>query len=102
MSTYYVSYTKPALAVVKIPEAFEKSYFLLVLNRNEWHNFSVTVALKGTIKCISILKYFINGEDTMAVLLIYQLEGHSGSAFHGIFITTGRTEATVTVERNKF
>ena len=57
---------------------------------------------QGAVIEKEITEIFINGEDTMAVLYIYQLEGHRGGAFHGIFITTGRTEAAVTAERNKF
>ena len=45
---------------------------------------------------------FVNGKDTMAVWDIYQFEGHSGSAFHGILGTAGRAETAVASERNKF
>ena len=45
---------------------------------------------------------FVDGENTMAVLYIDQLKGHRGSAFHGIFIATGRAETTVAAKRNKF
>ena len=38
----------------------------------------------------------------MAVWDIKQLEGHTGSAIHGVLISTGRTETAMTAERNKF
>ncbi len=44
----------------------------------------------------------IDGENTMSMRDIDQLEGHVGGAFHRIFITAGRTKAAVTAERNKF
>ena len=49
-----------------------------------------------------VAKIFIDGKNAMAVLNMNQLKGHTGSAFHGIFIAAGRTEAAVTAERNKF
>ena len=38
----------------------------------------------------------------MAVEDIYELKGHRSSALHGVEITTGRAEAAVTAERDKF
>ena len=49
-----------------------------------------------------ITQVFINGEDTVSVWNIDKFEGHTGSAFHGIFISTSRTETAVAAERNKF
>lgn len=57
---------------------------------------------QGAVIEKEITEIFINDEDTMSMLHVYQLEGHRGSAFHGVFITTSRTEAAVTAERNKF
>ena len=45
---------------------------------------------------------FIDSEDAMSVWNIDKFEGHTGSAFHGIFISTSRTETAVAAERNKF
>ena len=45
---------------------------------------------------------FINGKNTMTVGDIDQLKGHGGSALHGVEIPTGRAEAAVAAERNKF
>ena len=45
---------------------------------------------------------FINGKNTMTVGDIDQLKGHGRSALHGVEIPTGRAEAAVAVERNKF
>ena len=49
-----------------------------------------------------ITEIFINGKDTVAMHNVDQLERHSGSAFHGILVSAGRTEAAVTAERDKF
>ena len=49
-----------------------------------------------------ITKIFIDCENTMAVSDVDQFKGHTGSAFHGIFVATGRTEPAMTAERNKF
>ena len=38
----------------------------------------------------------------MSVFDINELKGHTGGAFHGIFVATCRTESTVTAKRNKF
>ena len=57
---------------------------------------------QGAVFQKEIAKSFINGEDAVAVRDIDQLKGHRGSAIHGIFVTTGRAEAAVTAERNKF
>ena len=43
----------------------------------------------------------INGKNAMTVSDINELKEHRGSAFHGIFITAGRAETTVTTEGNK-
>ena len=45
---------------------------------------------------------FINGEDAMSVWNIDKFEGHTGSAIHGIFVSTSRTETAVATKRNKF
>ena len=47
-------------------------------------------------------KIFIDCENTMAVCDIDQLKGHTGGAFHGIFVAAGRTETAMTAEGNKF
>ena len=43
----------------------------------------------------------VNGKNATAVLDIYQLKGHRGSAFHGIFIAAGRAEAAFAAEKDK-
>ena len=63
--------------------------------------------MKKTIKQSSVLKekitkVFIDSKNTVSVLNIDQFKGHSGSAFHGIHVSTGRTETTVASERYKF
>ena len=63
--------------------------------------------MKQAIKEFTVFKeemteVFIDGKNTMPVSNINQLEGHVCGAFHGILISTGRTETAVTAERNKF
>ena len=62
--------------------------------------------MKETIKERTILQKeitegFINGKNTVAVSDMNEFKRHRGSTFHGVFIATGRTETTVTAERNK-
>lgn len=45
---------------------------------------------------------FINGKNAVSMPNIDQFKGHTGSAFHGIFVSAGRTETAMTTERNKF
>ena len=47
-------------------------------------------------------EFFIDGEDTVPVGDIDKLKGHTGSAFHGIFVSAGGTETAVASERDKF
>ena len=44
---------------------------------------------------------FINSKNAVPVLDRNELKGHTGSAFHGVFIAAGRTESAVASERNK-
>ena len=44
----------------------------------------------------------INGEDTMAVNTVNQLERHVSGTFLAVFDAAGRAEAALTAERNKF
>ena len=43
----------------------------------------------------------INGKNTVAVRDIDEFKGHTGSAFHGIFIAAGGAETAFTAERDK-
>ena len=45
---------------------------------------------KGTIFEKEISEMIINGKDTVTVLDIDELKGHTGSAFHGILVSTGK------------
>ena len=56
---------------------------------------------KGTVFEKVISEMFINGKDTVSVLDIDELKGHTGSAFHGILVSTGRTKTTVTAEKEQ-
>lgn len=57
---------------------------------------------EGTILKEKAAEILIDGKNAVSVLDVDQLEGHTGSAFHGIFVATGRTETAVTAERDKF
>nr|WP_330397873.1 hypothetical protein [Lachnoclostridium sp. An169] len=62
--------------------------------------------MKETVQERTVLKekvteIFINSKNTMAVLDTDELERHTSSAFHSIFVTAGRAKAAVTAERNK-
>ena len=45
---------------------------------------------------------FIDGKNAVPVLNTDQFKRHTGSALHGIFISTGGTETAVAAERDKF
>ena len=49
-----------------------------------------------------IPKIFVNGKNAMTMSDINQFKRHTGSTFHGIFVATGRTKATMAMEGNKF
>ena len=44
----------------------------------------------------------VDGEDAMSVSDVDELEGHGGSAIHGIFVATGGAETAMASKRNKF
>ena len=48
-----------------------------------------------------VAEIVVNGKNTMTVLDIDELKGHTGSALHGIFIAAGGTKAAVTAKRDK-
>ncbi len=63
--------------------------------------------MKETVKQCSVIKeklsqVFVNGKNTMTMSDIDQLKGHGCSALHGVEIPTGRAEAAVAAERDKF
>ena len=49
-----------------------------------------------------ISEILINSENTMSMFDGDEFKRHTGSAFHGVFIATGRTETAVAAERDKF
>ena len=57
---------------------------------------------ESTIFKEEMTKVFVNGENTMPVGDIDQLEGHAGGAFHGVLIAASGTETAVTTEGNEF
>ena len=56
---------------------------------------------EGAVLKKKVAEIFINGKNAMTVLDADKFERHSGSAFHGIFVPTGRTKAAVTTKWNK-
>jgi hypothetical protein len=56
---------------------------------------------EGTVIEEKIPELLINCKNTVAMTDIYQFKGHTGSAFHGIFIATGGAETAFTAERDK-
>ena len=63
--------------------------------------------MKETVKERAILQEKItegriNGKNAMTMSDINQFKRHTGSTFHGIFVATGRTKATMATEGNKF
>ena len=57
---------------------------------------------EGTVIKEKIPELFINCKNTVAVMDINQLKGHSDSTFHGIFIAAGGAEPAMAPERDKF
>lgn len=45
---------------------------------------------------------FIDGKNTMTMSDMNQFEGHTGSAFHGIFVATGRAKTAVAAKGDEF
>ena len=63
--------------------------------------------MKKTVKQRAVMKkkipeIFINGKHTVPMSNIDQFKSHTGSAFHGIFVAAGGTEAAVAAKGNKF
>ena len=57
---------------------------------------------EGTVMEKKIPELLIDCKNAVAMTDIYQFKGHTGSAFHGIFIAAGGAETAVAAERNKF
>lgn len=47
-------------------------------------------------------KIFINSKDAVTMVDINQFKGHTGGAFHGIFVFTRRAKTAVAAKRNEF
>ena len=56
---------------------------------------------EGTVMEKKIPELLINCKNAVAMTDIYQFKGHTGSAFHGIFIAAGGAETAFTAERDK-
>ena len=74
----------------------------------EKHTGNDTVdCVKKTVEQRAILEeeiseVVVNRENTMPMSDGDEFKRHTGSAFHGVFIATGRTETAVAAERDKF
>ena len=69
-------------------------------NRNQLSDLS-TAFCTGRVEK-EIPKVFIDDENTVAMLNMNQFKGHSGRAFHGIFVSASGAKTTVAAERDKF
>ena len=56
---------------------------------------------QGTVIQKKVPELFIDCKNAVAVTGIYQFKGHTGSAFHGIFVAAGGAETAFTAERDK-
>ena len=56
---------------------------------------------EGTVIEEKIPELLINCKNAVAMTDIYQFKGHTGSAFHGIFIAAGGAETAFAAERDK-
>ena len=56
---------------------------------------------EGTVMEKKIPELLIDCKNAVAMTDIYQFKGHTGSAFHGIFIAAGGAETAFTAERDK-
>ena len=56
----------------------------------------------GTVFEEVVPETIINSKNAVTVLNMDELKGHTGSAFHGILVSTGRAETAVTSEGDKF
>ncbi|BFL26098.1 hypothetical protein K310107B6_21500 [Mediterraneibacter gnavus] len=65
------------------------------------HRVKKTVEQRPVIEK-EVPEIFINGKNAMSMIHIHEFKRHTGSAFHGIFIATGRKKTTVATERDKF
>ena len=65
------------------------------------HSVKKTVEQRPVIEK-EVPEIFINGKNAMSMIHIHEFKRHTGSAFHGIFVTTSGTKAAVTTERDKF
>ena len=70
--------------------------------RNDTGDSMEKAVKESTIFKEEMTKVFVNGENTMPVGDIDQLEGHAGGAFHGVLIAASGAETAVTTEGNEF
>ena len=56
---------------------------------------------QGTVIQKKVPELFIDCKNAVAVTGIYQFKGHTGSAFHGIFVAAGGAETAFAAERDK-
>jgi len=56
---------------------------------------------QGTVIQKKVPELFIDCKNAVAMTDIYQFKGHTGSAFHGIFVAAGGAETAFAAERDK-
>ena len=81
-------------------ETGSKVHGLILFKKHTGDN--AVYGMEGAVIEKKLPELFINGKNTMTVGDIDQLKGHGRSALHGVEIPTGRAEAAVAAERNKF
>ena len=82
----------------KIEIIYEVDIWKEIAERNNLElNYTISSDVAGLFTMLDTGKI-----DTILCCLLYTSKGHTGSAFHGILVSTGRTKTTVTAERNKF
>ena len=70
--------------------------------RNDTGDSMEKAVKESTIFKEEVAEVFINGENTMPVGDIDQLEGHAGGTFHRVLIAASGAETAVTTEGNEF
>ena len=71
------------------------------MGNNTGHGMEKAVK-QATVLKEKVTEAFVNGKDAMPVDDVNKLEGHRGSALHGVEIPAGGAEAAVAAERDKF
>lgn len=95
----------PAKGVEYHDETGSKVHGLILFKKHTGDN--AVYGMEETVKERTVIQeklpeLFIDCKNTVTVWDIDQFKGHTGSAFHGIFIAAGGTETAVAPERDEF